>query len=105
MTGKGPMPTKLDAVKSRDAAIAQVDANADEDWKRYAFGFVAEVSNDLEEFTTDDLWDWGLVKPREPRALGPVMRRAAARGLIAQTGEYRKSRYRNCAPLPVWTSA
>ncbi|MEU9975059.1 hypothetical protein [Streptomyces sp. NPDC051014] len=98
------MNTTLDAQKSRDAAIAQVDANADDAWKRYALGFIAEVSADLDEFTTDDLWDAGLIKPREPRALGPVMRRAAKRGLIATTGEFRASRYRNCAPLPVWAS-
>jgi hypothetical protein len=98
------MPTNLDAQKTRDAAIAQVDANADDEWKRYALGFVAEVSGVLDDFTTDDLWDLGLIKPREPRALGPVMRRAAKRGLIATTGEFRKSRYRNCAPLPVWSS-
>lgn len=98
------MPTITDARKSRDAAIDQVDVNADDGWKRYALGFIAELSGQLEEFTTDDLWDAGLIKPREPRALGPVMRRAAKRGLISATGEYRKSRYRNCAPLPVWSA-
>ncbi|MBK3601004.1 hypothetical protein JHN50_04325 [Streptomyces sp. MBT98] len=98
------MPTNLDAEKSRDAAIAQADANAHDQWKRYALDFVAEVSTVLDDFTTDDLWDLGLIKPNEPRALGPVMRRAAKRGLIATTGEFRKSRYRNCAPLPVWAS-
>jgi hypothetical protein len=98
------MPSFATATAKRDAAIAQVDANADEDWKRYAFGFVAELSSKLPSFTTDDLWDYGLIKPREPRALGPVMRRVAARGLIHQTGTYQKSRYRNCAPLPVWSA-
>ena len=98
------MPTITDAVKSRNAAIAQVDANADAEWKAYALGFIAELSGRVDEFTTDDLWDAGLIKPREPRALGPVMRRAAKRGLISTTGEFRKSRYRNCAPLPVWTA-
>jgi hypothetical protein len=98
------MRTISEATAQRNAAIAQVDANADDEWKRYALGFVAELSADLDEFTTDDLWDAGLIKPREPRALGPVMRRAAKRGLIATTGEFRKSRYRNCAPLPVWAS-
>jgi hypothetical protein len=98
------MPTQLDARKNRDAAIAQVDAHADDEWKRYALGFIAELSGQMAEFTTDDLWDAGLIKPREPRALGPVMRRAAKRGLIATTGEFRSSRYRNCAPLPVWSA-
>jgi hypothetical protein len=98
------MRTISEATAQRDAAIAQVDANADDEWKRYALGFIAEMSADMDEFTTDDLWDAGLIKPREPRALGPVMRRAAKRGLIATTGEFRKSRYRNCAPLPVWAS-
>lgn len=99
------MPTKLNAQQTRDAAIAQVDANADAEWKAYALGFIAELSGRLEEFTTDDLWDAGLIKPREPRALGPVMRRAAKRGLITTTGAFRASRYRNCAPLPVWAAA
>ncbi|MFF0481086.1 hypothetical protein [Streptomyces sp. NPDC004435] len=99
------MSSTLDARTRRDAAIAQVDANADDGWKRYALGFVAELSGRMPEFTTDDLWDAGLIKPREPRALGPVMRRAAKRGLIRTTGEYRASRYRNCAPLPLWTAA
>lgn len=98
------MPTLTAAAAKRDSAIAQADANADDSWKKYALGFVAELSAELDEFTTDDLWDAGLIKPREPRALGPVMRRAAKRGLIATTGEFRKSRYRNCAPLPVWAS-
>lgn len=98
------MPTITAAVKSRDAAITQVDANADESWKAHALGFVAQVSAQLGKFTTDDLWDAGLIKPLEPRALGPVMLRAAKRGLIEATGEYRKSRYRNCAPLPVWAA-
>ncbi|MFD3464838.1 hypothetical protein ACFWWM_00425 [Streptomyces sp. NPDC058682] len=98
------MPTLTAAATKRDAAIAQVDANADNAWKSYALGFIAELSAAMDEFTTDDLWDAGLIKPREPRALGPVMRRAAKRGLIATTGEFKASRYRNCAPLPVWAS-
>ncbi|MFD6970578.1 hypothetical protein [Streptomyces sp. NPDC059949] len=99
------MSTLTAAASKRDAAIAQVDANADSAWKSYALGFIAELSGRLDQFTTDDLWDAGLIKPREPRALGPVMRRAAKRGLIATTGEFRASRYRNCAPLPVWSAA
>lgn len=98
------MPTNHDARSARDNAIAQVDANADAEWKAYALGFVAELSGRIGQFTTDDLWDAGLIKPREPRALGPVMRRAAKRGLIATTGEFKASRYRNCAPLPVWAA-
>ncbi|MCB5179540.1 hypothetical protein [Streptomyces antimicrobicus] len=99
------MRTIAEAKAQRAAAIAQVDANADAAWKSYALGFIAELSGRMGEFTTDDLWDAGLVKPREPRALGPVMRRAAKRGLITTTGAFRASRYRNCAPLPVWSAA
>ncbi|MFJ7590154.1 hypothetical protein ACIQZO_22760 [Streptomyces sp. NPDC097617] len=99
------MPTLTAATAKRNNAVAQVDANADGEWKAYALGFIAELSGRMAQFTTDDLWDAGLIKPREPRALGPVMRRAAKRGLIATTGEFRASRYRNCAPLPVWSTA
>lgn len=97
------IPTFSDAIKNRDAGMAAADKNADEAWKLTALGMVVAVSDRLDDFTTDDLWDAGLAKPREPRALGPVMTRAAKLGLIRKTGEYRKSRYRNAAPLPVWT--
>lgn len=98
------IPTFSDAIRNCKNGMDRAEAGASDEWKAYALGFIAEFSPTLKNFTTDDLWDAGMIKPLEPRALGPVLRRAVKHGLIAKTGEYRKSRYRNCAPLTVWTA-
>lgn len=44
-------------------------------------------------FTTDDFWDSGLEKPREPRAIGPVIMWGLRSGRIKWTGRLVKCRY------------
>ena len=73
------------------------------EWLAEAERAVLAVAKSHECFTTDDVWKYGLRKPAEPRALGPVMRSLALRGLIESIG-YQKtiqvSRHR--APVAVW---
>jgi len=89
----------------RDDALERVELHAGEDWNEYADGFLDAAAERWGAFTTDDLWDGGLVQPpNDPRALGAVMRRARARGVIVATGEYRQSVRRHLAPIPVWRS-
>lgn len=57
-----------------------------DDWAKEAFEIVKKVAAEKEEFTPDDIWDAGLKKPAEARALGAVMRRAKKEGLIEKTG-------------------
>lgn len=58
-------------------------------WAKAAYGVVVKVATSYEEFTPDDIWATGLEKPLEARALGGVMRRAKAEGLIEKTGRVR----------------
>ncbi|QFG10732.1 hypothetical protein SEA_ANIMUS_64 [Streptomyces phage Animus] len=99
------IPTLKAAEAARDEAMQRVYDSAAEEWKAQAHATIIAVADSLGEFTVDDLWDAGLVKPDEPRAMGPVLRKAARDGYVRQTGQYAKSRYRNATPIPVWVDA
>ncbi|MFV8984672.1 hypothetical protein [Serratia fonticola] len=55
-------------------------------WAKAAYEVLVKVATLNQEFTPDDIWEAGLEKPSEARALGGVMRRARAEGLIEKTG-------------------
>ena len=90
----------------RDAAIRRVADNANPDWKVEAVRVVSTVAQRMPEFTTDDVWHLIEEVTHEPRAMGPVMKAAAAAGLIEATDRFklteRPSRHR--APVRVWKS-
>lgn len=75
-----------------EEAIARVDQHADPSWKYAALRTLLAVARALPTFTPDDVWTWGLPRPREPRALGPVMRLAERRGWMEPTGEFVRSK-------------
>jgi hypothetical protein len=75
-----------EARRRRDEAIRRVDDAADPEWKAAAAWAVYYVCLTESLFTPDDVWASGLPKPREPRALGPVMLRAVKGGLCRKTG-------------------
>lgn len=58
----------------------------DSDWAELAYTAVRQVAEKHQEFTPDDIWATGLQKPKEARALGPVMARARKEKLIEKTG-------------------
>lgn len=64
----------------------------DKDWSAKAYAAVCDVARSKAEFTPDDIWETGLEKPQEARALGPVMRRAKNAGLIEKTGRSQATR-------------
>lgn len=81
--------TQLDpqaATEARDEALERVEAAADEAWKQKAYDTVLSLKVQKAEFICDDIWATGLEKPREARALGPVMLRLARKGIIQKTG-------------------
>lgn len=82
----GPLLDAAQACQRRDAAIARVEAGADAEWKVAAAWAVYSVALSKRYFTGDDIWASGLPKPREARALGPVMLRAKRAGVIRPTG-------------------
>jgi hypothetical protein len=95
---------------ARDAAIEQVDDAASVDWKAEALVAVARICEIREEFTTDAVWamldERGVAIPREPRAMGAIMRRAVAAGLCLPTDRTSKSVRVEChrRPLQIWQS-
>lgn len=99
------------AARARDIDMARVDLHADPEWKDIAYDAVCATAQELPNgFIVDDVWKhmphW-IEEPREPRAMGPVMRRAQSAGVIIPTNEYRPSArvtaHRN--PRRVWKSA
>lgn len=95
------------ALEARDEALGRVEANADERWKAEALAAVRHLARMLPEFTTDDVWArLGDSYPHEPRALGAVMKTAAAAGLIEPTDRIRTSHRPEChaRPVRVWRS-
>lgn len=97
------LPTVAQAKAQRDAAIEQVEHGAGE-WHEYAYAFVFDYLTRHATLYADDLWAAGLTPPREPRALGAVLRAASLRGLMRDSGTFRASTRRHMTPGRVWVS-
>jgi len=105
-------PTLFDPVQAEaaaDEALARVEAHADPDWKDRAYAIIFELARVRVEFTTDDVWrELGQagVDTHEPRALGALMRQAAADHVIAPTDRYKPSSRVVChgRPVRIWRS-
>lgn len=102
-------PVKLDikeAKEKRDEAIQLVGTWADSEWVGQARLLGQRLAHDLAEFTSDEFWRRGLPKPREPRALGPVMTSLVRDGFIEPTDRLVNTSQvlRHAAPVRVWRS-
>jgi hypothetical protein len=75
---------------ARDEALAVVGGD-DPNWKDRALEACYQVALTNRMFASDDIWRYGLDKPREPRALGPVMMRACKLGYCERTEMTRAS--------------
>lgn len=82
---------RAETLAARDEAIEAVDRAADPEWKAEALAAVREMALRRDEFTSDDVWDAGLAKTREDRALGPIFLAAARAGWISRTDRVRPS--------------
>lgn len=101
-------PGLFDAGRAaRDDALERVEKGAPMQWKDLAEKVVRLFASKGEPFTSDDLWQYGLPKPREPRALGAIMAKLARRGIIRKTGRYLpcRSATRHVAPVAEWIGA
>lgn len=79
-------------------ALDRVERGSDATWVAAANSAVDDLAHAGKPFTTDDVWDLladrRVAEPREPRALGPVMKDAARAGRIRLEG-YATSRRRH----------
>lgn len=93
------------AQEAATEAITRSGDNADPEWFAEALRIVCQLAVVLPDFTADAVWE-RLGTTREPRALGAVMRQAAASGVIVKTDRVRPSRRVEChgRPMAVWTS-
>ena len=76
-----------------------------------AYEAVERVAQTHDEFISDDVWielaaQGYPEKPREPRALGAIMGKAARAGLMADSGRTRKTANKtsHANPVRVWRS-
>lgn len=107
MTDPNRQPDLLTYAEAEEAARAgmtQATESAGEQWGAYAVAFIRTYATQNPTVFVDDLWEAGLERPAQPKALGPAMRSASAAGIITKTGEYRPSRSSNLLPKPVWRS-
>jgi len=87
----------------RDRAMTRVNATASKLWKDQASGIIRALAETGRHFTSDDVMDRmdQLDIVTDPRALGPVMRKALTDGWIVKTG-YAPSRRRHSTPINVY---
>jgi hypothetical protein len=93
---------RADAEQARDLGMARVAT--DPSWAEYAFDFLAGYCRTHPTMFPDDLWAEGLTPPREARAFGPVIQRAARCGMIVKTAETRARLRGHMTLAVVWRS-
>lgn len=105
----GPSRRSRARAKTEDA-IGRVAEHADPEWLSKAGYALRRVAVRQQHVTSDSVWDemdtLKLAGPREPRALGPVFRDAAMRGVLKKTDRVVDSRReeRNRGSVRVWES-
>jgi len=96
------------ATDARDEALMRVQRHANTTWLYWAAASINKASLDKGEFTADDVWEqldeWQVARPHEPRALAPVLIALAKAGVIEATDKYRQSKRvsRHAGPVRVW---
>ncbi len=86
------------------AAIAVAQSHADPAWLAAADRAVRGCAAVFHDFTSDDIWHSLVlsdVTTHEHRAMGAVIRKAIADGIIVPTGGYRPSVRTQCHGRPV----
>ena len=96
----------LDGRGLRDQALERVEAAAPPDWNDRALEAVFQAALRWSYFASDDVWRLGLEKPREPRAMGPVMMRAVKLGYCQPQDSTRISSIpgQHARPLRIYSS-
>jgi len=96
-----------EAQAAREEAIDRVEVAASEKWLQDAVAVIRRVCQKKASFIVDDIWATGLLrKPREPRAMGAALRRAAGLGYCQHGMSYLPSAQPKCHgnPRTVWVS-
>lgn len=112
-TKKRPPKTLAQAHQERDQAMAQVEEASSPDWVTEATRATRDLAaltqgQGAAPFTPDDVWDLletrGVEPPREPRALGPILKRLTKAAAIRPVG-FTESRRRHGAPVRMYEAS
>jgi len=93
----------------KNEAIDRVERNAPGDWKKIALKAVKWRAKKGVPFTTDEVWadleGANVEPPKEPRAMGAIMRKAVSEGVIVSTDKTKISQKgtNNKRPVRVWS--
>lgn len=96
-------------MESKEDAIDRVEEAADEVWKYTALRAVKWRCKKGVNFTTDQIWadleSVAVVPPKEPRAMGAIMRKAVREGFIVATEKTVQStkQSNHKRPVRVWS--
>jgi hypothetical protein len=89
----------------RDQAMGQAQQGTDPGWKVEAAATVRHLARRGADFTPDDVWvrleELRIPPPREPRALGPILKRLANADVIRAKG-FTESNRRHGAPVRIY---
>lgn len=80
---------RAEAEKAKADGMAQAEGNAVPEWSILMLELVEQVARTMPRFTADDVFDLFAERPGAPtthdsRAFGPVMMRAAKKGICRQ---------------------
>jgi hypothetical protein len=105
-SGMAPAWTVKQEVAATNEAINQAEVNTDEAWKVRARAALLRLCETRRIWTSDDVWELGLEKPREPRALGGLVRDLVKTGIVVWSGGFDRSRQKGChmSYTKVWRS-
>ena len=99
------------ATELRDAALEQVEANANAEWFEVAIDSVRQLATENKYFTTDEVWcylkkHWSQLSTHNNSAMGAVMRTASKRGIVSATDRFSESKRpsSHARPIRVWKS-
>lgn len=98
-----------EAQRAKEEGMEKAERGATAQWKAQALDAIYAAARANKVFTTDAVWAilyrFDAV-PREPKALGPMMKKANGQGWIAPTSDYRASVRKRAhgAPKRVWRS-
>jgi hypothetical protein len=87
-----------------DTAMRNAERNTDPTWAEAAESIIVELARTGRHFTSDDIMEHLTdveTETPDPRALGPIVKRALSRQWIARTG-YEPSRRRHGTPIAVY---
>jgi hypothetical protein len=96
--------------RRRDEAMHRAEGGAPVDWVKVAYDAVVNVARSRPEFTSEHVIEYlaaaGTPWPREPRALGAVMNRAAKRRVAFPTDRTMRAlrKERHSGTVRIWRS-